>query len=411
MAAAGTTAGTTAGGAVGAGGGSAHATVATTRPDKTIAARLIPRRYHARSRHRVAALASRLAAPRRDLRLRPRALARRAGDERRGAHGGEGASEEAGAAMIKALGQALWSLRGDPTIPVTTPTLAAVRYRDEARPGIPPLADVYLPPAATGASVVLVHGGAFVIGSRAMKPVRYLATRLAAAGVAVCAIDYRLIFRGGRLDDALADVADALAFWTARAPSHGLDPRRISLVGLSAGATLAILAAADAPGLHRLACGFGLYELDDLTGAIAASLPRLLLRTADRSTWRSRSPRHATQPTGPTLLLHGDADGLVPVAQARRLAAHREALALPTRLVVYPGAPHGFFSMDGAAAEAGVAELIAAPSRSDAAQAPGSRRAAAPGAAWNAAADHPSPAPPGPASRTRQSRRTAATRW
>jgi acetyl esterase/lipase len=260
--------------------------------------------------------------------------------------------------VIVALGRALWSLRGDPAIPVATPTVAAVRYRAAARPGIAPLADLYLPAHARGASVVLVHGGAFVVGSRAMKPVRYLATRLSAAGVAVCAIDYRLIFRGGRLDDAVADVADAVAFWRARTPHHALDPDRIALVGLSAGGTLAMLAAAGGAPVAALACGFGLYELDELTGGLAAVLPRLLLRTADRATWRGRSPRHAPQPTVPTLLLHGDADGIVPVDQARRLAAHRDGLGLPTRLVVYPGAPHGFFSVPGAAAEAGAAALI-----------------------------------------------------
>jgi carboxymethylenebutenolidase len=58
---------------------------------------------------------------------------------------------------------------------------------------------------------------------------------------------------------------------------------------------------------------------------------------------RARSPRGVPQPAIPTLLLHGDADTLVSVDQARRLAAHRDALGVPTRLVIYPGAPHGFY--------------------------------------------------------------------
>lgn len=88
-------------------------------------------------------------------------------------------------------------------------------------------------------------------------------------------------------------------------------------------------------------------------------LPPLLFRTPDRAAWASRSPRHAAQPTIPTLLLHGTDDDLIPVQQAERLAATRESLGLPTRLVVYPGAPHGFFNLPVPAAEEGARELIA----------------------------------------------------
>jgi len=255
---------------------------------------------------------------------------------------------------------ALRSLRGRPAIAAVPPTEAAVRYHAHARRGVAPLADIYVPARPTGPSVVLVHGGAFVIGSRRMKPMRFLAAQLVASGVAVCAVDYRLIFRGGGLDEAVEDVVDALAFWATRAPQLGLDARAIAMVGLSAGASISLLAAArtDASRLAALACCFGLYEIDHLRGP-AGLLPRLLFRTADRAAWTQRSPRHAAQPAVPTLLLHGTDDGLVPVAQAHRLAAHREALGLPTRLVVYAGAPHGFFNVAGPAADAGVREILA----------------------------------------------------
>ena len=241
------------------------------------------------------------------------------------------------------------------------PAATGVRYRARSARGIAPLADLYLPANPVGASVVLVHGGGFVIGSRTMKPMRLLAAQLSRARISVCAIDYRLIFRGGRLAEALDDVLAAHAFWGERVAGYGLDPARVSMVGLSAGGTLAMLAAARAPRgtLHRLASCFGLYEIDHLQGP-ASVLPRLLFDTADRGSWRTRSPGHAEQPSVPTLLLHGDDDLLVPVEQARRLAARREWLGLPTRLVVYPGARHGFFNVRGStAASAATAELIA----------------------------------------------------
>jgi len=254
----------------------------------------------------------------------------------------------------RALVDSLRSMRG--TIAEVPPTEAAVHYRAHTRRGIAPLADLYLPLRPTGASVMLVHGGAFVIGSRRMKPMRFLAARLFAAGIAVCAVDYRLIFRGGRLDEAVDDVCEAFAFWHARVPELGLDARAISMVGLSAGASIGTLSAArtEPSRLAALAWCFGLWELDHLHGPMRL-LPRLLFRSADRAAW---SERFAKQPTASTLLLHGSDDGLVPVEQAHRLAAHRESLGLSTRLVIYPGAPHGFFNLPSPAAEAGVREII-----------------------------------------------------
>lgn len=240
----------------------------------------------------------------------------------------------------------LRSLRGDPTTTDVVPTAAAIPYREGARRRgeIAPLADVYVPRHASGASVVLVHGGAFVIGSRRMKPMRFLTAQLTTAGIAVCAIDYRMIFRGGGLAEATADVRAAFRFWAGRAPDFGLDPHAISLVGLSAGATLSLLAGAGEDRLAGIVACFGLYEIDHLRGP-AALLPRLLFGTADRGAWSERSPRHAPQPAAPTLLLHGTDDGLVPVEQAHRLAEHRHAHGLATRLVIYDGAPHGFFNL------------------------------------------------------------------
>ncbi len=256
-------------------------------------------------------------------------------------------------AVVEALGSIVLPSHFSAAVPTET-----VSFRGRVGRGVPPLADVYLPDAPRGASVVLVHGGGFVLGSRAMKPMRFLATRLVAAGVAVCSIDYRLIFRGGRLDEAVDDVRAAVAFFRGRAGALGLDEAHVSLVGLSAGGTLALLAAAHEP-VHRVVSCFGLYELDHLEGPLARLLPSLLFRTPDPRRWAARSPRHAEPPEMPTLLLHGDDDGLVPVAQARRLAAHRASLGLPTRLVVYEGAPHGFFNVPCSAADRAVEEIVA----------------------------------------------------
>ena len=242
--------------------------------------------------------------------------------------------------MIHAVTRALWSLYRPAAIDCPEPTRTAV-YRGSQR------ADVYLAERPAGGSVVLVHGGGFVLGSRRMKPMRFLASRLLKAGFGVCAVDYRLLGRGGRLENATDDVRFAIDWWRRESGAP------VSLLGVSAGATLALLAEAE---VERLVSVFGLYDLAWLSGPAASLLPRLLV--GPRETWRTRSPIEASPGAAPLLLLHGTADGLCPVGQAQAMTARREALGLPTRLVLYDGAPHAFLNDLGPLAETAAADIV-----------------------------------------------------
>lgn len=207
----------------------------------------------------------------------------------------------------------------------------------QVRPGL--MADRYLPARPNGQTVVIVHGGAFVIGDRRMKPARFFASELSRRGFQCVSLDYRLIFRGGRLDEALEDVEGGLRLGHALA-----DGGRVTVLGLSAGATLSILAAARAhPAVSQVVGAYGLWDFTTLTGGLARPLPRLLCRTGDRAEWARRSPLNNLGPQR-TLLLHGTADALVPYAQAEALLAARRAAGLETELVTLPDAPHGFFN-------------------------------------------------------------------
>lgn len=255
--------------------------------------------------------------------------------------------ESAADPRSRGLFSALRSLLARPQFEPLDPTHAAERYCDEPRRGVAPLVDVYLPEGAEGPhpSVLLVHGGGFLIGHRAMKPVSFLAGELCRAGFAVASVDYRLIFRGGRLDAAVADIATAAAWWRAEHERFGVDPQRIAVAGLSAGATLAMLYASQPEAIaSRLVSIYGLYELDRLQGRGAALMRRWAVRSRDPEVWAARSPANQAPPRVPTLLLHGDQDRLVPLTQAERLLANRRSAGVPIELHVYEGEDHGFLN-------------------------------------------------------------------
>src|SRR4029077_8359061 len=51
---------------------------------------------------------------------------------------------------------------------------------------------------------------------------------------------------------------------------------------------------------------------------------------------------HVTADTPPTLIIHGDADTLVPIQQSRMMIAKLKEAQVPAELVVKPGAGHGW---------------------------------------------------------------------
>ncbi len=253
---------------------------------------------------------------------------------------------------VRAVARNLWHLWKPGPRNMVMPDHPNETYRMDLprRPlGIKPQCDIYLPrnESSHGASVLLVHGGGFVMGSKRMKPMRLLARDLVSEGYAVCSIDYRMAFRGGRLPEGVSDVVRATRFWRERSKQLGLNPERIALMGLSAGATLALMALNEDKldgDIDRVISVFGLYDLELLRGVLAGTISTLSVNSRKPSVQRAHSPIHAPQTALPMLLMHGSGDGLVPVSQAERMKAQRDALSLPTELVIYPDQPHGFFS-------------------------------------------------------------------
>jgi acetyl esterase/lipase len=217
--------------------------------------------------------------------------------------------------------------------------------------------DVYVPdqPPVPGGRPVLVaiHGGGWRGGSKGEYGRSLL--ELTRAGLVVAAVDYRLSGPGspswpGNLDD----VREAVRWIRRHATEFGIDPAKVAVVGASAGAHLGLLLALDPEGsqtLGPISAVIDFYGPSDLrslraTRAAAGEPVTLMLgggpdQVPDR--YDAASPVRLVKPGAPPVLIfHGDDDLLVPLDQSRALVEALQASQVPNRLVVVPGARHGF---------------------------------------------------------------------
>jgi acetyl esterase/lipase len=109
--------------------------------------------------------------------------------------------------------------------------------------GVALLGDLYLP-VGTGRfpALIAVHGGGWQAGAR--SAFQFWGPHLAERGYGLFAISYRLAKKGEKMfPQAVQDVLAAVQFLRASAGQFRIDPERIGLLGASAGAHLASLAA------------------------------------------------------------------------------------------------------------------------------------------------------------------------
>jgi acetyl esterase/lipase len=226
--------------------------------------------------------------------------------------------------------------------------------------GVPLRYDQYRPLRVHGPApaVLFVHGGAWMIGDPSQAAGHGL--RFAREGIATVAISYRLAPRH-HFPAPLDDVRRGLRYVRANASALGIDPDRIALMGLSAGAHLAALAhlAREIPALgpdlptdlagvsedvRALVLHYGPYDLSRRLAGDFDPVAQLLGPRANDGDWvRLASPvHHAAQAAAPMLLIHGTADTLVSHRQSERLHAALAATGKASELLLLEGAPHAF---------------------------------------------------------------------
>jgi acetyl esterase len=254
------------------------------------------------------------------------------------------------------------SLESTP-LPPDSPEM--VEIEDTSADGVP--VRIYRPTDDDSAPVlVYFHGGGLVLGSN--RSFEGLARTLAAvSGATVVSVDYRLAPEApppAQFDDAYA----ATAWVAANAAALRIDPGRVTVVGDSAGGSLAAavaLAARDRGG-PRLFCQVLLYPgLDrDMTCESVVSMPDApMLTRADIDYMHELADQGVTTPPDEYRVpaLAGDLSGLpqaVVVTGAcdpirdwgERYADRLRDAGVQTTVTRYPGMYHGFLMFSGSTA-------------------------------------------------------------
>jgi dipeptidyl aminopeptidase/acylaminoacyl peptidase len=150
-----------------------------------------------------------------------------------------------------------------------------------------------------------------------------------------------------------ANIASAIAHVKGRAGEYGIDPDRLGITGASAGGHLALLTLATTPELGIRAAAVFFPPTDFLEfGAVTPPLARLgsLLfaggiagkspQEVEEKAAQISPARRVTRALPPTLLIHGDADPMVPLQQSEKMVRVLKEAGGEVRLIVKAGGAH-----------------------------------------------------------------------
>lgn len=207
--------------------------------------------------------------------------------------------------------------------------------------------DVYrplgTPPANGWPVVVFIHGGSWQKGSR--DQYKFLGEALASRGIVLMSSSYRL-YPEVSYPDFLPDSAKAVAYALAHAGRYGGNPRRVLVMGHSAGAYNAAMVALDDRWLAQQG-----HHITELAGWVGLAGPYDFIPLKDKSVQPvfhhpdvppdSQPTAHASAQAPRTFLGVSNFDAQVnPDTNSGHLATRLESLGVPVIFKRYEGVDH-----------------------------------------------------------------------
>ena len=228
---------------------------------------------------------------------------------------------------------------------------------------MPPAVRTWMKPPADGYKtklpvVVYIHGGGF-FGGRKEDTVPL---ELLSEGYAVASIGYR-VSTDAKFPAQIEDCKAALRWLRAHAARFALDPERFAVFGESAGGYLAAMLGTtgdvkefdvgenldQSSAVRAVVDFFG--PTDFVQNAFATANPTSpeaqligggILENKDKAA-RANPIAYVTKDDAPFLIVHGDADTLVPYSQSELLEAALKKANVPVTLYTVKGGGHGGF--------------------------------------------------------------------
>jgi len=213
--------------------------------------------------------------------------------------------------------------------------------------------DVFTPSAPNGVGVLFMVSGGWVSTWTAPETAIRRFELLLARGFTVFSVRHGSSPRY-KVPDASADIERAVRYIRLNASAFGVDPARLGAFGGSAGGHLALMLGLD-PDAGNPQSRDAVLRTPSGVAAVVAWFPPVDLRG-----WTGPSERFpaldfpsaqapsvspidfVSKDDPPVLLIHGDADMLVPIAHSQRLRAALASAGVTVDFVTIPGGDHGF---------------------------------------------------------------------
>lgn len=233
--------------------------------------------------------------------------------------------------------------------------------------------DVFTPADANGAAVLNMVSGGWRSQWRPYDVSQQRYQALLDAGFTVLAV------RHGSspkyvIPEIVPDVRRAVRYIRLNARQLGVDPNRLGVWGGSAGGHLSLMLgntsdsgdpSSEDPVLRvsdRVAAVVAYFPPVDLRPFARGASPeitntRFPALNFDQSEAPAYSPIvHVSADDPPTLVIHGDSDGLVNVSNSREIYAAFQEHGVESKMIIIPGADHGFRGEDAVLATAAMVD-------------------------------------------------------